>query len=206
MTAVRFPDPQTGRTRPVEVPDNTGWPPLDDAVAKYTELNAKLDRTFEDVEWLRQEHAAAEQADREALAAALRTGEKEPGTAAVDKAAAKLRDAERLFAALQIAVEEQTRVIVAVVDEHRDTWTAEQRKRLDAARSGYLAELDRLEASHREFFAEQGRVSFLQHFPEKVKQPTDAVFQKALGQLRNEAAPPQKVSNTIGYFREEVLA
>ena len=128
---------------------------------------------------------------------------REPSTVAVDKAAAKLRDAERLFAALQIAVEEQTRAIVAVFDEHRDNWAAEQRKRLDSARNSYLAELDRLEASHREFFAEQARLSFLEHFPGKVKTPTDAAFQKALGQLRNEAPPPQKVvANAVGYFRE----
>ncbi len=204
MTTVRFPDAQRTHPLPVEVPDNTGWTELDDAVRKYQELTDKKTSTYTDVERLRREHAAAEQADREALATAIRTDGKAPGTAAVDNAETKLRDAERLYAALEIAVNEQAKAITAVITEHQDRWTAEQRERLEAARTQYLAELDRLAVAHVDPHEQRARLSFVEKFPCKVKPPTDVAFQEQLAALRTEAESPKPISPTT--FRTEVPA
>jgi len=106
------------------------------SVTTYREADAavvKLDR----------ERAKAEQADREAYAAALRKGRKDPGQANVEafeeqlSAATRHRDARRLIAeqdlaALQAALDEHEDELTSAVDAARrralDAWT----ERLDA--------------------------------------------------------------------------
>ncbi|HXH89519.1 MAG TPA: hypothetical protein VNI55_13055 [Gaiellaceae bacterium] len=124
-------------TKLIHVPaDALKWPELAKAVeerdrllARHRDANAKL-------EALQVRAAEAEKADRQALAAALATGKKDPGTSAVEAVAAEIAAAKRELEALDLAVADAQNRIVDLVETRRDEWGADQQTHeTDAART-----------------------------------------------------------------------
>ncbi len=124
-------------TKLIHVPaDALKWPALASSVEERDRLLGRHRDANMKLEALQVRAAEAEKADRQALAAALATGKKDPGTSALDAVAAEIAAAKRELEALDLAVADAQTRIVYLVETRRDEWGADQQTReTDAART-----------------------------------------------------------------------
>jgi len=116
------------------------------AEERIAKTEATLAQAIERLEELRRDLPQAEASDRTALAAALVDGKSEPVGKAEEIRAEIVRQ-ERRVEALRLAAAEARSQIRKLVDEHRDSWLRQTRRKLVEAQRRYEASIAELEAA-----------------------------------------------------------
>lgn len=159
---------QVGRLPAAEAVDA---PKVAELIGELRRLVVEHDRAQRDEEQLRAAHHAAEKADREALADAMRAGEADPGSRSVEKAAKRLADARRRREALGRAAEKSYGELAEVVREHRAAWLAGLVDRQARERRVFAEKLDELEAAYSALAGSVGLERWVAGFPEAKLAP-----------------------------------
>lgn len=158
-----------GGPKAIELPEpaDVAWKPLAKAVATIGELQEQERDSRERLYALTQERERAAEADRDALGAALRAGDEDPGdvkTQDVEAAiAAETRRAEALTSEAARAVDE----LVAVMREHGERWAGEQERKVQKCRQAEQVALDAYVSARAERAQAQALHSFVAHFPSR---------------------------------------
>lgn len=174
-------DPRTGALQyKAPNPEAFGfdWPVLKAAVADMDRLAGDLEQTVAKIRELHDSQRDAEASDRQAFAAAIKEGKKDPGTKNADKLAADIRNAERRREALKVAITEQAAAITATIDEYRSEWRSEVSDRLPAAQ-------DRLEAAVREVEAARAEIQGLRGLADWLQEPAKPYSPQAAAKNTN---------------------
>lgn len=103
----------------------------------------------------------AEEKDRLAYAAALRSGASDPGTPETERVEVELAATERRVAALSLAVQQETAAFAAEVEAHREGWAGRLAEREQQARTQYESAIDRLEQTRQAWVAARADVRWL---------------------------------------------
>lgn len=154
------------------------WPALKAAVADMDRLAGDLDRTVAKIRELHDAQRDAEAKDRQAFAAAIKEGKKDPGTKHADKLAAEIHNAARRREALKVAITEQAAAITATIDQHRNEWRSEVEERLPASQ-------DRLEAAVREVENARAEIQGLRSLADWLQEPTKPYSPQAAAKNTN---------------------
>ena len=147
------------------IPTPVPWKLLERARAEHERLSGDYDASFVRVRQLEQERAAAAEADRAALAAALTAGKSDPGDKELERVEKLLAAEQRKVDALQLATQQAQARIEAVVEEHREEWKRDAERRVDEARSGYAAAVEALVAAREQLEHAFALASFTENFP-----------------------------------------
>lgn len=97
---------------------------------KLTELRGEAERAERELRALEDDRQAAVNADRQAVADALRAGKPAPDETRIAAADTAIAAARRRVEALQIAVSDQAATLAASVDRHRDAWLGDVEQRI----------------------------------------------------------------------------
>jgi len=167
------------------------WPMLVEIDAQIRKLGADYSHTEAEIGRLSQGRAEAQDADRQAYARALRSGDKDPGSKHSDKLERSLEAARRKAEALRLALEELDTERRALIDEHRAEWRGEVEERLPKARKDLRAALSSMQAARSHLHHLEGVMEWLAE-PEKPFSPS--------------TAPPQNTSHVIGVATTQQVA
>jgi hypothetical protein len=202
------------RPKPIELPpDGITDSKIKASAAKYAALRAEERATADRYAALQETRTKAMQADRQALADAKRAGKPDLGYEAVTQADAAIGEARRELEALEVAVDDQQRELVATVEKHRDAWAARINDQTVEARAKYAAAVDAMAQAHTDLADTLSLRGWLDAFPEHSRwRPTlvkvasmcapngdPAQFDALLVGLREHASPPQpSVPQVVG--------
>jgi hypothetical protein len=159
------------------------WPPLVEIDAQIKKLGADFSQTEAEAGRLSQGRDEAQDADRQAYARALRSGDKDPGSKHFDKLERSLEAARRKAEALRLALQDLDTERRTLIDLHREEWRSEVADRLPEARQDLRAALSQMQAARSHLHQLQGVVGWLAE-PAQPFVPS--------------TAPPQNTSHVIG--------
>lgn len=134
---------------------------------KYHALVAAMAETGKQVRDLARQLPNAEAADRQALADALRAGQKDPGTPAADKVKADTDQARRRHDGYQTAVAQARRELEEAILAARPEWAEDLTLSLATTSADYLAAIDRLAEAHQRMQLARSVAAWLERFPHK---------------------------------------
>jgi hypothetical protein len=141
---------QVGRPGPMSVrdfPPATGNTAVDVAVDELRRLEADLRAARTQMRDLEASRRKVVEADRDALAAAIRAGKPDPGQKATTDHAAKLAETTRRAAALKTAVVSQERELTALLRQHAGEMAGRHAAEAAATRKRAAAALAELRAA-----------------------------------------------------------
>ncbi len=159
------------------------WPSLVEIDAQIKKLGADYSQTEAEAGRLSQGREGAGDLDRQAYAAALRDGGKDPGRKHADALEQALEAARRKAEALRLALQELDAERRTLIDKHREEWREEVEDRLPEARQDLRAALSQMQAARSHLHNLQGVVEWLAE-PARPFVPS--------------TAPPQNSSHIIG--------
>lgn len=136
-------------------------------VERYHALVADMQATGKQVRDLARQLPNAEAADRQALAAALRDGKKDPGTAQADKVRAEQNDARRRLDGYQTAVADARRELEAAVVAARPDWSVTIADTVTEAEADYRDAVTELDRAHHRMATSRAVAAWLERFPHK---------------------------------------
>lgn len=158
-------EPRTGQVR-YNAPDveelGFEWPALKAAVAALDRLAEDYRDTGHKIRELHDSRREAEGKDREAFAAAIQDGKKDPGTKHVDELEKALDAATRRRDALKVAIEQQARTVAETIGEHRSEWRSEVTDRLPAATTRLEVAVQEVEDARAELHRLRGLEAWLE--------------------------------------------
>ncbi len=167
------------------------WPPLVEIDAQIRKLGEDFSQTEAETGRLAQGRGEAQDADRQAYASALRSGDKDPGSKHTDKLERSLEAARRKAEALRLALQDLDTERRTLIDKHREEWRSEVEDRLPEAREDLRAALSRMQATRSHLHQLQGVVAWLAE-PAKPFEPS--------------TAPPRNTSHVIGVATTQQVA
>ena len=118
------------------------------AADEYARLRAELDAEQLRLINLDQARAEAEQADRDAFAAALRSGSDDPGTGAVEQADRAIASSRRRVEALEQAVADSRRALLSTIEAERPRWSDHLQAEATQAAATFASAVEALAAAH----------------------------------------------------------
>lgn len=136
-----------------------------DALREYARLREERNAAAAAVQDLEASRGSAAEADRQALADALRRGEQDPGDVRTREAEAAIADAQRRADALSVAARDAGRELVATVERQRAALEAKLGRREEAARRAIGDAVDALAAAHDALDEVLSLAGWLREFP-----------------------------------------
>lgn len=162
-----MPENLRGTLTPFQLPPESAlWEELKEPVKEYRKLVSDRHVALTRLAKLENDRTRAIEADRRALAKALREGKEDPGDKSVEKIDKDMASTRRVVESLEIAIEEAEAELIGVVDEHQADWLTATDDEIDAVAQDYLAAVDALEAAREKLTASVGLKRFLNTFPE----------------------------------------
>jgi hypothetical protein len=140
---------KAGQYLPITVPSEAHFPELLPFVAEQNRLLAERQRVGQEYDRLWLEQDAAKVQDTQARADALRAQEPAPGNVHQDQNAKAIRECKETFDALLVALEDNERDAMAVVEQHRDKLLADLDKREHDAAAAQAKALEKAQAERR---------------------------------------------------------
>lgn len=193
----------SGRALQIELPQ-TGWDELEAVRTAFEELRKERRVTSTRLASLQSERERAVMKDRDALAQAIRKGKADPGGKAVEKVEKDIAACTRRLEALEVALEDTERDLIAVVDEHRDEWAGEAEDHLADARAEYAEAVESLARAYGRVSAAHALVRWARLFPEG-----ETSFRVRGAQLESLKAPhggPYLLDEVIAGLRDDAYA
>jgi hypothetical protein len=172
------------------------WPELQKAKDEYERLRGERKATEKRLGGLRGKRHHAEQADRLALAQALKDGTKEPSEDKIEKIDKEVLACNRRLEALEIALDNAEVELIEVLDLHRDEWLEEVSANVDEAYGKYAEAVEALVGASDAISYQWALFRWVRFFPE-----TEMSFRTRGGVVAGLKAP-----NGDPYFAHEVLA
>lgn len=160
-----------GRAAPAEP---LGHKATDAAIAKYRDLSAELRATTRRVRELLEGRKAAEAADDQAAADAIRAGKPDPGRPAAEAHHAELEAAQRRRAILDRATSDQLSEVSQLLDANRPALAAKLDAEVDEATTRLLAAADALASADAALGAAAARRGWLDTWPKVGAEPLAA--------------------------------
>jgi hypothetical protein len=162
-----MPENLRGTLTPFQLPPlDAVWDELKGPIKEYRDLVSKRHVAQTRLGTLENQRARAIEADRRALAKALRAGGEDPGDKTVEKIDKDLANTRRQIESLEIAIYDAEADLVAIVDEHQAEWLANTDDEIEVVAQEYLVAVDALEAAREKLTASVGLKRFLYSFPE----------------------------------------
>jgi hypothetical protein len=165
------------------LPD-TEWPELQKAVSAYRDLFKEKRVAAARLGTLNDERVKALEADRAALAKAIRTGKADPGSDAVEKIDKEIEVCKRRYEALDVAIEDVEMELLDVLAEHREAWLEDVEKSVATASRRYEKTIEPLNKARLELAQARSLRRWLTNFPE-----TEHSFREVIPSVRNLMAP-----------------
>lgn len=192
------------RPRPVELPaTGVDHPKIRPVAAKYAQLR-QHERGAQDVyARLQDERVKAMQNDRQALADAKRAGKADPGYAAVTKADAAIAAARRDLEALEVAVDDQRRELVATIEKHRGDWRARIDGQIGEVRAQYGQAVEDAAALHAKMADAHALRGWLDGFPDRTRWKPSLV---RVTSMRMPSGEGYEVAQLLSALREHAQA
>jgi hypothetical protein len=162
-----MPENLRGTLTPFRLPPiEMAWDELKGPIKEYRKLVSDRHLALTRLGKLENDRARAVEADRRALAKALRAGGDDPGDSAVEKIDKDMANTRRQVEALEIAIEEAEQELIGVVDENQAAWIENVEDEIAGVSQDYLAAVDALEAARERLSSSVGLKRFLHTFPE----------------------------------------
>jgi hypothetical protein len=168
------------------------------AADRLAELQATHRRAADELEALKAQRPAAEAADLEAEATAVRTKKRAPAAPATAKLDEEIKAAARRHAVMGRAVEQQAAELISIVTEHQAALLDDHAARLASVGEAYTTALDGLMAAAAELDAERARGRFLQAFPSVRYRPVASRVEA----LRSPAGEALRITEVLEDLRE----
>jgi ribosomal 50S subunit-associated protein YjgA (DUF615 family) len=167
-----MPENLRGTLTPFTLPPKSQvWPELQGPIEEYRELIQKRHVEHVRLGKLENDRARALEADRRALAKALRQGGEDPGDKKIKEIDRKLAETRRTIEALEIAIYEAEADLVGVVDEHQSEWLENTTDEIAQVAQEYLVAVEAIEAAREKLISSVALKRFLHTFPEHGYQP-----------------------------------
>lgn len=179
-----------------------GFRPLRKLAAERDKLLEARQTAAAELRELNHEHEQAVAADRATFAERLRkdTTAKDPGRREQDKVERKITEAQSRYQALVEAVEQTESAIRAAIETHREEWIAAEDSKLEQARQGYAAAIEKLVDARRSFDEARAVVAWITRPKERFKVVTPPVRSRA---LLGESGGPMAFGKVIGALAED---
>jgi len=188
------------RPRPLELPEAAiSDPKVKPAAEKYAELRQQEHVAADSLFREREARAKAMQADRQALADAKRAGKPDAGPAAVLAADAAIEAARRDLEALEIAVDDQRRELVATVAKQRVTWERRIHEQTRELRAAYAAAVESVAAAHEALATSTSLGLWLSGFPDVSRWRPSLVY---VSSMRTAAGEPAAYDAILQALRD----
>jgi uncharacterized protein YukE len=192
---------ESGRRLDVQVPPTSNWAELEQPAAKYREVVGKRNAAARRLSGLQGELQRATDADRIALAKAIKEGAKDPGPSRVEKIKKEIAACERFLASSEEAVDMALQDVIDAVDEHRDEWQGEAEEALQEARRAYAETVEEMVAAKEHVSAKYALLAWVAGFPEQ--ELTFRVRGSYGGGLKAENGDPYFFSQVIDALRAD---
>lgn len=152
---------------PFRLPPESAVPEeLQKPVKEYRDLIARRHAALTRVGALENQRHRAIEADRVALARALREGGEDPGDKKVKQLDKDLTQTRRMIEALEVAIEEAEQELIGIVDDNRSKWLESAEVYLEGDVAQYLDAIEQVEQARMKLFEGLAIRSFLNGFPE----------------------------------------
>ena len=142
------------------------WPELQDPIREYRRLVADRHLAQTKLGKLENERRRAVEADRLALARALREGAKDPGDTKVEQIDQEMANTRRTIEALEVAIEEAEADLITLVDEHQAEWLEQQERTVSHVSEEYSGAIRLLMGARDKLASAVALQRFLRTFPE----------------------------------------
>jgi hypothetical protein len=146
---------------------HTRWKELEEAVDAYEKLKRERKVTNSRLAGLTREREKAIEADRRALAKAIKEGKRDPGNKAIERIEKEIQACNRRLEALEEALDDAEGDLIAVVDEHREAWVEEAEAAHLEAREAYAEAVEELSLSRTVLAERFSLYSWVKHFPDE---------------------------------------
>lgn len=185
----------SGRRIDIQLPP-TPWPELQKAKENYEKLRAERRATEKRLGGCRVKRERAIQADRVALAKALKDGTKEPTEDAVAQIDKEILACNRRLGALEIALDNAEAELIETLDLHRDGWLEEVSEKVDEAYAKYSAAVEELAKGADAIAYAWSLFRWVRFFPD-----TETSFR-----VRGSWVAGLKTPNGDPYYQQDVIA
>jgi hypothetical protein len=166
-----------GRRLDVSLPPPGIWEELDEVSATYLRLVADRKATGTKLSALRGALERAKDAERHALAQAIKDRKAEPKATEVEKIEKQIEACERRFAAVEEAIDDALAEVHITVDERRGEWCEDALSRLTDAQSQYAEAIEEVVSRAQDVYAAVALLRFARLFPD------DEVAYRARGSM-----------------------
>jgi chromosome segregation ATPase len=156
----------TGSRLDLVLPD-THWPELQKAVESYRDLLMQRRVAAARLDTLNDERIKALEADRAALAKAIRAKKPDPGSGAVEKIDKEIVVCKRRFEALDVAIEQAELDLLAAIEENRETWIAETEESVESVSRKFEETIEPMNAARLELASLRSLRNWLTRFPDE---------------------------------------
>ncbi len=184
----------------------TQFPELNEVVEAYEQLRRERKVTSSRLSGLTRQREKAIEADRRTLADWIRKGQKgaEPGPKEVEKVEKEIAACNRRLEALEEALDDAERDLIAVVDEHREAWVEQAEVEHAAAREEFAGAVEALALSRQALSERFALVFWLRHFPDEER---GAISYRVRGSylppLKAENGDPHTFADVVAALRED---
>lgn len=157
---------KSGRRLDITPPPPGIWEELDEPANVYRKLVQERKVTGTRLGGLRGQRERVIEAERAALAKALKEGSKEPDSSKSERLAKEIEACERRLSALEEAIDLAVADLIVAIDEHREDWTEEVLEQVAAAQAEYQRAVDEVSSASQEVLAKIALLRFVRLFPE----------------------------------------
>lgn len=183
---------------PVELIGNA---PIAKAAREYQQLLHDLAAERSKLRGLEEQRAKAEEADREALATAIRKGKPDPGSKAIDAANSAILACNRRIDALERATAGALADLRAAGHEHGSAWRKALDHDLTAARADLAAKVEEVAQAHQRIAQTHALREWIATL-DGTGRWAPAKFASHLPALRGRSGDPLPVEATLAALRE----
>jgi hypothetical protein len=159
-------DRTSTRRLDISLPPPGSLEELDEVAGNHRRLVADRKVTATRLSGLRGQRERVAEAERAALAKAIKDGTKEPESSRVEKIDKDIEIAEERLAAVEEAIDESLADIIEVVDEHREDWTQLALETLAEAQARYAEAIEEVAKASDALLARISLLAFVRGFPE----------------------------------------
>lgn len=157
---------QSGRGVEIALP-HTQWEELERVRIEWEGLKKERRVTATRLSSLAGERERAITKDRDALASAIREGKSDPGDESVEKVEKEIQACNRMIEALDVALEDAERDLIAVVDQYRDDWAEEVEGAFEGVRQEYGEAVEALASAYRKVVSTYALLRWVKLFPDQ---------------------------------------
>ena len=189
----------------LDLPPSIDQREVSKAAKQYRDLRERHRVESQNLVEAEHERDAAVIEDRDAYAAAIRAGRKDPGQLKTSKATEKVEAKRREVEALEAAATDAHNELVKEIEQHREAWSAKVAERIDERRAAVRSAIDAVVAANQALRDDLALSSWLDGFPDaRYRAGTGAVpalrsangdpfaFEQVVSALRETIDPPEQ--------------